>query len=134
HCLVAVRRPDPSRPLRIPSWFNRGLDTHVILAEVRQTSRKPDELYEMIERVVGGGVPAQSSTTTGTGRPHRGRKVELFGRRHNLRDGWWTLGNQLGDDDQIFERDVVDRFTQRYPERGVRLSDPKAAALTVRPT
>jgi len=53
----------------------------------------------MIERVLGGKA--------------KGRKVELFGRRHNLREGWWTLGNQLGDRDQIFESDVVERFAQR---------------------
>ncbi|GAA5946308.1 hypothetical protein JCM3765_000192 [Sporobolomyces pararoseus] len=138
HCLVAVRRPDPSQPLRLPSWFNKGLDTQVLLAEVRQTSRKPDELYDMIERVLGGKA--------------RGRKVELFGRKHNLRDGWWTLGNQLGEKDQIFENDVVERFAQRYaiifsllplgllaesafciqrhPERGVTLSDPANLAST----
>ncbi|GAA5906386.1 mRNA (N6-adenosine)-methyltransferase [Sporobolomyces salmoneus] len=114
HCLVAVRRPDPSRPVRIPSWFNKGLDTQVLLAEVRQTSRKPDELYEMIERVLGG--------------KGKGRKVELFGRRHNLRDGWWTLGNQLGERDQVFESDVVERFAQKHPERGVQLSDPTTLA------
>lgn len=114
HCLVAVRRPDPSKPLRLPAWFNRGLDTQVLLAEVRQTSRKPDELYDMIERVLGG--------------KSKGRKVELFGRKHNLRDGWWTLGNQLGDKDQIFERDVVEQFSQKYAERGVALSDPTTCA------
>ncbi|GAA5868994.1 hypothetical protein JCM16303_000330 [Sporobolomyces ruberrimus] len=116
HCLVAVRRPDPSRPLRLPDWFNKGLDTQVLLAEVRQTSRKPDELYDMIERVLGGKA--------------KGRKVELFGRRHNLRDGWWTLGNQLGERDQIFESDVVERFAQRHPERGVCLADPENPAVS----
>ncbi|GAA5933863.1 mRNA (N6-adenosine)-methyltransferase [Sporobolomyces koalae] len=108
HCLVAVRRPNPEQPVRLPDWFNRGLDTQVLLAEVRQTSRKPDELYDMIERVLGG--------------KRRGRKVELFGRKHNLRDGWWTLGNQLGDRDQIFDPQVVDRFTKTYPDRQVKLS------------
>merc|ERR1719198_2294673 len=38
HCLVAVRRPDPTKPLTLPEWFNKGLDTQVLLAEVRQTS------------------------------------------------------------------------------------------------
>jgi len=36
-------------------WLNRGLDTDVIVAEVRETSRKPDELYELIERACPGG-------------------------------------------------------------------------------
>ncbi|GAA5974319.1 hypothetical protein JCM11641_006734 [Rhodosporidiobolus odoratus] len=118
HCLVAIRRSSPlagyddatSFP-RLPSWFNTSLDTQVILAEVRETSRKPDELYEMIERVLGG--------------KGRGRKVELFGREHNLRQGWWTLGNQLGNRDQVFEADVVAQLNARYPERKTQLLDPK---------
>ncbi|GAA5821605.1 hypothetical protein JCM11251_000930 [Rhodosporidiobolus azoricus] len=115
HCLVAIRRPAPStappRPPKLPTWFNTSLDTQVLLAEVRETSRKPDELYEMIERVMGG--------------RGKGRKVELFGREHNLREGWWTLGNQLGNRDQVFEPQVVANFAQRYPERNLRLLDPK---------
>ncbi|BGP19300.1 methyltransferase [Rhodosporidiobolus nylandii] len=122
HCLVAIRRPpppvptpsDPSpspREARLPAWFNTSLDTQVILAEVRETSRKPDELYEMIERVLGG--------------RGMGRKVELFGREHNLREGWWTLGNQLGNRDQVFEPAVVANLSRRYPERNARLLDPK---------
>lgn len=126
HCLVAIRRPASSTtPPRLPSWFNRGLDTQVLLAEVRETSRKPDELYDMIERILGG--------------KGKGRKVELFGREHNLRDGWcvlssrtyavslsradervcharWTLGNQLGDRDQVFEPEVVANFAESCVE------------------
>ncbi|GAA6003005.1 mRNA (N6-adenosine)-methyltransferase [Rhodotorula paludigena] len=116
HCLVAVRKSltDPSAPPGLPSWFNKGLDTQVLLAEVRQTSRKPDELYDIIERIVGGRA--------------KGRKVELFGRTHNLRPGWWTLGNQLGDRDQVFEPEVVANFARRYPEKRQPLLDPKTLA------
>ncbi|GAA5878031.1 hypothetical protein JCM3774_005986 [Rhodotorula dairenensis] len=114
HCLVAVRRSvtSPESPPRLRSWFNRGLDTQVLLAEVRETSRKPDELYDMIERILGG--------------RGKGRKVELFGRKHNLRPGWWTLGNQLGEQDQVFEPEVVDNLAKRYPERKIGLSDPQS--------
>ncbi|GAA6033028.1 hypothetical protein JCM8097_000108 [Rhodosporidiobolus ruineniae] len=116
HCLVAIRRPSPpaSHPPRLPNWFNTSLDTQVLLAEVRETSRKPDELYEMIERVLGG--------------RGMGRKVELFGRTHNLREGWWTLGNQLGDRDQVFEPSVVEALNKRYPDRRTELLDPKTLA------
>jgi hypothetical protein len=48
-------------------------------AQVRETSRKPDEMYDMLERL----APGQ-------------RKLELFGRPHNIHKGWTTLGNQLG--------------------------------------
>lgn len=45
---------------------------------VRETSQKPDEFYTVFE-----------SMSTG------GKKIELFGRQNNLRNGWLTLGNQL---------------------------------------
>lgn len=77
----ASHAPGIPRSTLLPSWANAGLDTDVIVAEVRDTSRKPDELYSMIERLC----------------PH-GRKVELFGRRHNARPGWLTVGNQLKGD------------------------------------
>jgi mRNA m6A methyltransferase catalytic subunit len=56
--------------LKFPSWANRGLDTDVIVSEVRETSRKPDEVYGLIERMCPGG-----------------RKIEIFGRKHNTRPG-----------------------------------------------
>lgn len=69
----------------------------MIVAEVRATSRKPDEIYGMIERLL-----------------PRTRKVELFGRPHNVQPNWITLGNQL-DGIRLIEPDVVRRFRQRYP-------------------
>ena len=77
--------------------MNRGLDCDVLVAEVRATSRKPDEIYGMIERLA-----------------PRTRKVELFGRPHNVQPNWITLGNQL-DGVRLIEPDVVRRFRQRYP-------------------
>ncbi|KAJ0055461.1 hypothetical protein NL108_003835, partial [Boleophthalmus pectinirostris] len=59
HCLVGVKGNTQG--------FNRGLDCDVIVAEVRSTSHKPDEIYGMIERL-----------SPGT------RKIELFGRPHNV--------------------------------------------------
>ena len=72
HCLVGVKgNPDPN-------LFNKGIDCDIIVAEVRATSHKPDEIYGIIERL-----------SPGT------RKVELFGRPHNVQPNWVTLGNQL---------------------------------------
>ncbi|KAI9329728.1 MT-A70-domain-containing protein [Obelidium mucronatum] len=71
HCIVAVKGN--------PGVYNPGIDSDVIVAEVRDTSRKPDEIYNLIERLCPGG-----------------KKLEVFGRRHNTRPGWLTLGNQLG--------------------------------------
>jgi mRNA (2'-O-methyladenosine-N6-)-methyltransferase len=80
------------------SWANRGIDVDVIVSEVRETSRKPDEIYAIIERLAPG--------------PGR-RRLELFGRKHNTRSGWLTLGNQLGDS-CVYEEDVVDRLNKRW--------------------
>ncbi|KAF9563726.1 MT-A70-domain-containing protein [Agrocybe pediades] len=100
HMLVGVKTNlDANGQLKFPSWANRGLDTDVIVSEVRETSRKPEEVYGLIERVCPGG-----------------RKVEIFGRRHNARPGWLTLGNQLGHD-QIYEEDLAARIKAKYPER-----------------
>ncbi|XP_051778261.1 N6-adenosine-methyltransferase subunit METTL3 [Erpetoichthys calabaricus] len=97
HCLVGVKGS--------PQGFNRGLDCDVIVAEVRSTSHKPDEIYGIIERL-----------SPGT------RKIELFGRPHNLQPNWVTLGNQL-DGIHLLDPDVVARFKKRYPD-GV-ISKPK---------
>ncbi|KDQ29095.1 hypothetical protein PLEOSDRAFT_1039234, partial [Pleurotus ostreatus PC15] len=96
HMLVGVKtHTDASGVLKFPSWVNRGLDTDVIVSEVRETSRKPDEAYGLIERMCPGG-----------------RKIEIFGRKHNARPGWLTLGNQLGGD-QIYEEDLAARIKAR---------------------
>uniref|UniRef100_A0A8D2DDH0 mRNA m(6)A methyltransferase n=1 Tax=Sciurus vulgaris TaxID=55149 RepID=A0A8D2DDH0_SCIVU len=97
HCLVGVKGN--------PQGFNQGLDYDVIVAEVRSTSHKPDEIYGMIERL-----------SPGT------RKIELFGRPHNVQPNWITLGDQL-DGIHLLDPDVVARFKQRYPD-GI-ISKPK---------
>lgn len=84
HCLVGVKGQ--------PRGLNRYLDSDVLVAEARETSRKPDEIYDIIERM-----------SPGT------RKIEVFGRRHNIRDGWVTVGNQLGST-RLVEPDVAARY------------------------
>ena len=42
HCLIGIK----GNPI-----VNRGVDCDVLVSEVRETSRKPDELYELIERL-----------------------------------------------------------------------------------
>ncbi|KAF8665713.1 hypothetical protein AX16_000163 [Volvariella volvacea WC 439] len=111
HMLVGVKTviDEQTGSLKFPSWVNRGIDTDVIVSEVRETSRKPDEVYGLIERMCPGG-----------------RKVEIFGRKHNARPGWLTLGNQLGHD-QIFEEDLAARIKARYPERLINAPMPPQA-------
>ncbi|XP_067931738.1 N6-adenosine-methyltransferase subunit METTL3-like [Watersipora subatra] len=90
HCLIGVKGN--------PENMNRGLDCDVIVAEVRATSHKPDEVYGLIERL-----------SPGT------RKIELFGRPHNVQPNWMTLGNQC-DGVQLHEDDVKRSFKQKYPD------------------
>lgn len=92
HCLVGVKgRPSPR-------LFNVGFDCDVIVSDVRATSHKPDEIYGIIERL-----------SPGT------RKLELFGRPHNLRANWTTLGNQL-DGVRILDPLLAKNFQTKYPD------------------
>lgn len=102
HCIVAYKKSAVPQPVpgcidKCLQWANRGVDTDVIVSEVRETSRKPDEIYSIIERIAPG--------------PGR-RRLELFGRKHNARSGWLTVGNQLGDS-CIYEDAIVDRLNAR---------------------
>ncbi len=67
HCLVGIKG-NPK--------LNAFIDCDVIVSEVRETSRKPDEIYYLIDRIFPGG-----------------KNLEIFGRPHNCRNGWLTLGN-----------------------------------------
>lgn len=87
HCLVGAKGA-----LR---GLQRFSDCNVIVAQPRESSRKPDELYGIIERAV-----------------PEGRKLELFGRAHNLRAGWVTLGDQLPPS-TIQEGGVIDANIKR---------------------
>jgi len=60
HLLVALKIPS-THPANDPiPWdthptlqsLRKGIDTDVVVAEVRETSRKPDEVYGVIERYV----------------------------------------------------------------------------------
>ncbi|XP_063706796.1 N6-adenosine-methyltransferase MT-A70-like protein [Culicoides brevitarsis] len=90
HCLVGMKGN--------PTNLNRGLDCDVIVAEVRATSHKPDEIYGIIERL-----------SPGT------RKIELFGRPHNVQPNWITLGNQL-DGIRLVDPELISSFQKRYPD------------------
>ncbi|DBB14193.1 hypothetical protein WJX82_003213 [Trebouxia sp. C0006] len=87
HCLVGVK----GRP-----QINRNLDCDVLVAEVRETSRKPDEMYSLLERL-----------SPGT------RKLEIFARPHNVQPGWVCLGNQL-DGTKIADPEMLAAYTKAY--------------------
>lgn len=59
-----------------PKWNSRS-ERNLWIAPVREHSRKPDCVYEMIERAVSG------------------PRLEMFARRH--RDGWTAWGDEVGE-------------------------------------
>lgn len=104
HCLVGIK----GNPL-----VNRNIDTDVIVAEVRETSRKPDEMYPMLERI-----------------SPRTRKLELFARMHNAHAGWLSLGNQLNGV-RLVDEGLRGRFKAAYPDIEVQpLSPPRTTNAT----
>ncbi|XP_074580122.1 putative N(6)-adenosine-methyltransferase MT-A70-like [Curcuma longa] len=97
HCLVGIKgNPE----------VNRNIDTDVVVAEVRETSRKPDEMYPMLERI-----------------SPRTRKLELFARMHNTHAGWLSLGNQLNGV-RLVDEGLRARFKAAYPDVEVQPLSP----------
>jgi mRNA (2'-O-methyladenosine-N6-)-methyltransferase len=80
HCLVGIKGEGPDKLIDKELNFNLKTDVDVIVSEVRETSRKPDELYGIIDRL----IDKKDS-----------KKLEIFARENNLREGWMSLGNQL---------------------------------------
>ncbi|GAB2296222.1 hypothetical protein Dimus_030350 [Dionaea muscipula] len=105
HCLVGIKgNPD----------VNKNIDTDVIVAEVRETSRKPDEMYLMLERI-----------------SPRTRKLELFARMHNTHAGWLSLGNQLNGV-HLVDEGLRARFRAAYPDVEIQPpSPPRNSAMEV---
>lgn len=58
-----------------PIWLNRKMDIDFIVSGTRETLRKPNELYDIVERLVG----------------KHARKLEIFGRENNIRPGWMSM-------------------------------------------
>jgi mRNA (2'-O-methyladenosine-N6-)-methyltransferase len=56
----------------------KGFANDVIFSERRGQSQKPNEIYDIIEKIV-----------------PKGYYLEIFGRRNNLRSNWVTIGNEI---------------------------------------
>ncbi|CAN4076715.1 unnamed protein product [Withania somnifera] len=105
HCLVGIKGNPEA---------NRNIDTDVIVAEVRETSRKPDEMYPLLERI-----------------SPRTRKLELFARMHNVHAGWMSLGNQL-QGVRLVDEGLRARFKAAYPDVEVQpASPPRPSAMEI---
>jgi mRNA m6A methyltransferase catalytic subunit len=88
HCLVGLK----GNPINL----NRGLDCDMIVAEVRATSHKPDEIFGIIERLCPGT-----------------RKIELYGRPHNVQD---YVGQSIGRHPESRGDLQISSFQKRYPD------------------
>lgn len=86
HLLVGMKGDDVK-------WINKGIDAQILISSTRETSRKPDEIYGIVDRMCSPGT----------------RKLEIFGRQHNTRPGWLTVGNQL-DGVHLVESSIRDRY------------------------
>jgi len=71
-CLLGIKGSNP------PGYDKDHDVSDVIYSERRGQSQKPNEIYEYCERLVPNGL-----------------FLEIFGRRNNLRDGWFTIGNEI---------------------------------------
>lgn len=84
-----------------PKWINKGIDAQILISSTRETSRKPDEIYGMVDRLT-----ADSGV----------RKLEIFGRQHNTRPGWLTVGNQL-EGVRLIEKSLINRYQESIDQR-----------------
>ena len=92
HCLIGVKG-DP--PLGAPGVRR---DCDVLVSELRESSRKPEEIYGVAQRLWPGA-----------------RCLELFARQHNVgKPGWVAVGNQL-DGVRVVDPALRRRLSERYP-------------------
>lgn len=75
-CLVGYKCPAGQHV----EYFSK-VSNNVIFGEVTGKSQKPVEIYEIIEMMMPGS-----------------KKLEVFARNNNLRKGWFSIGNQLGEE------------------------------------
>eukprot|EP00871_Galdieria_phlegrea_P001917 jgi/Galph1/2726/GphlegSOOS_G1420.1 len=93
-CLVGLKSGPNTRFRYVGKVAN-----DVIIANVRERSRKPDQLYHIIEAMFPGS-----------------QKIELFARNHNIRPGWLSLGNELGENYVYWHNEFTcDRCHRRIP-------------------
>ena len=70
----------------------------VLVSELRESSRKPEEIYGVAQRLWPGA-----------------RCLELFARQHNVgKPGWVAVGNQL-DGSVVVDPELKRRLRERYP-------------------
>ena len=94
HCLIGVKGDPPLGAEQ--HCFRRDCD--VLVSELRESSRKPEEIYGVAQRLWPGA-----------------RCLELFARQHNVgKPGWVAVGNQL-DGSVVVDPELKRRLRERYP-------------------
>jgi len=94
HCLIGVKGDPPLGAEQ--HGFRRDCD--VLVSELRESSRKPEEIYGVAQRLWPGA-----------------RCLELFARQHNVgKPGWVAVGNQL-DGSVVVDPELKRRLRERYP-------------------
>lgn len=103
-CLVGYKC-SPNDCINVKTRVSNDL----IISNVRKKSQKPDQLYEIIDIMM-----------------PNSRKIEVFARNNNLRTGWLSLGNQIG---EVFEKwknhMICDKCKNEIPEGQIRFKSRK---------
>jgi hypothetical protein len=78
-CLVGYKCPEGEKV-----DYRAKVTNDLIISDLRKKSQKPDELYTIIDLIM-----------------PESKKIEIFARNHNIREGWFSVGNQIG---EVFEK------------------------------
>jgi N6-adenosine-specific RNA methylase IME4 len=103
-CLVGYKCPPGERV-----EFRSKISNDLIIADIRKKSQKPDQLYTIIDLMMPGS-----------------KKIEIFARNNNLRQGWLSVGNQIG---EVFEKwrnkTTCDRCKEEILQGNIRYKSKK---------
>jgi len=101
-CLVGYKTVPGENVEFVPRVSN-----NVIFADINGKSEKPAEIYSIIELMMPGA-----------------KKIELFARNNNLRHGWFSLGNELGEEYIKYEQKIIcDLCKQQIPISSIRYKE-----------
>lgn len=74
-CLVGYKSPSNDRV-----EFRSKIANDIIVSDIKKNSQKPDQLYTIIDLMMPGS-----------------KKVEIFAKNNNLKPGWLSMGNEIGE-------------------------------------
>lgn len=74
-CLVGYKSPSGDRV-----EFRSKIANDIIVSDIKKNSQKPDQLYTIIDLMMPGC-----------------KKVEVFAKNNNLKTGWLSMGNEIGE-------------------------------------